>query len=134
MNSSPIRSGTVNVVNSAVTPRPPLRRPGGWCGNGGARRVVVDLTNDSGVEDETVVDLTSPIRVGHIPPISDYIGTMSLGFPLRVTAGPPFQEGYPSNRPSCTLPVQLVESDEEVEEVNTSESCSWWDDTAEPKE
>ena len=119
---------------------------------------MVDLTNDSGVEDETVVDLTSPIRVGvrtfvvvirfpppstpplrqcvgslnitvrmtrsslqHIPPISDYIGTMSLGFPLRVTAGPPFQEGYPSNRPSCTLPVQLVESDEEVEEVNTSE-------------
>ena len=106
---------------------------------------MVDLTNDSGVEDEAVVDLTSPIqvraRVGetgvrtfvcvgtlsslqHIPPISGYIGTMSLGFPLRVTAGPPFQEGYPSNRPSClyaTLPVQLVESDEEVEEVNTNE-------------
>ena len=61
----------------------------------------------------------------HIPPISDDIGTMSLGFPLRVTAGPPFQEGcYLSNRPSClyaTLPVKLVESDEEVEEVNTSE-------------
>eukprot|EP00731_Ephydatia_muelleri_P020368 Em0013g95a len=88
----------------------------------GPERVVVDLTNDSGVEDEAVVDLTSPIQ--HIPPISGYIGTMRLGFPLRVTAGPPFQEGYPSNRPSClyaTLPVQLVESDEEVEEVNTSE-------------
>ncbi|KAL5486870.1 hypothetical protein EMCRGX_G019406 [Ephydatia muelleri] len=55
----------------------------------------------------------------------DDIGIMSLGFPLRVTAGPPFQEGcYLSNRPSClyaTLPVKLVESDEEVEEVNTSE-------------
>eukprot|EP00731_Ephydatia_muelleri_P027635 Em0019g508a len=89
----------------------------------GPERVVVDLTNDSGVEYEAVVDLTLPIQ--HIPPISDDIGTMSLGFPLRVTAGPPFQEGcYLSNRPSClyaTLPVKLVESDEEVEEMNTSE-------------
>ena len=96
---------------------------------------MVDLTNDSGVVYEAVVDLTLPsstsesggtavrtfVCVGtrsslqHIPPISDDIGIMSLGFPLRVTAGPPFQEGcYLSNRPSClyaTLPVKLVESD-----------------------
>ena len=120
---SPVSGGTVNVVSAVVTPRPPLHSNDleGGVAMAGPERVVVDLTNDSGVEDEAVVDLTSSIQ--HIPPISGYIGSMGLGFPLHVTAGPPFQEGYTGNRPSClyaTLPVQLVESDEEVEEVNTT--------------
>ena len=60
-----------------------------------------------------------------IPTISSYINSIDMWLsPPHATAPLHFQQDYSYDRPSCMygpVPVQLVESDEEVQEVDTSD-------------
>lgn len=84
---------------------------GGRRPDGGA---VVDLTNDSGVEDEDVVDLTSPIRLPVIVPEHEFLHERPNCFHANPRGSAQHQ---------CTVSPEVVivqESDDEIQVISST--------------